>query len=154
MTEVKTRPWQAVSIRVAQNEHGLAIRDLLVANGIMEALAHGRWDDIFPFWLLAMNGDEIVGCIQMVAAKPYGFLEFMAVKPGVSTGVRAVTVKKLLHAGCQQLRELGSDFAVGTVPTTLKSYKNVLKRNGCLIGLQCNLTYKRLFVGERFWGTQ
>ena len=150
-TRTKVRPWQAVSIRVAENEHGIAIRDLLIANGLMDAMTQTRWDDIFPFWLLAMVGDEVVGCIQMVAAKPYGFLEFMAIKPGVSNGVKAVTVKKLLHAGCHQLRAMGSDYAVGTVPTTLKSYKNVLRRNGCLIGQQCNLTYKRLFGEQKFW---
>jgi hypothetical protein len=146
--EKKLRPWQAVKIRVAQNAHGQEVRKLLIDNGIMEAMTNTRWDDIFPYWLLATVGDEIVGCIQMVAAKPYGFLEFLCVKLGVSKAVRAVTVKKLLLSGCHQLKALGTDYAIGTVPTTLKSYKTILKENGCLIGFQCNIVYKRLF-GER-----
>jgi hypothetical protein len=143
----KLRPWQSVKIRVAQNNQGMAVRELLIQNNILEGMADARWDAIFPYWLLAVNEDEIIGCIQIVAAKPYGFLEFLCVKPGVTNQVRAVTVKKLLLVGCQQLRAMGSDYAVGTVPTTLKSYKNVLRNNGCMIGFQCNIVYKSL--GDR-----
>lgn len=141
----KLRPWQAVKIRVAQNERGESVRQLLLSNDVSEAMTNTRWDDIFPYWLLATVDDDPVGCIQMVAAKPYGFLEFLCVKPGVSNGVRAVTVKKLLLIACKQLRAMGSDYAMGTVPTTLKSYKTVLKANGCIIGQQSNLVVKRLF---------
>ena len=143
MIETKVRPWQAVQIRVAQNAHGSEIKQLLKDNGVYDSILDTSWDDIFPFWLISTVGNEIVGCVQMIAAKPYGYLEFLCIKPGVSNGVRVVSVKKLLLTGCQQLRALGSAFAIGTVQA--KSFKTVLKNNGCVIGPQCNITVKRLF---------
>jgi N-acetylglutamate synthase-like GNAT family acetyltransferase len=144
VTERKVKPWKAVSIRVAKNEHGASIRDLLTQNGVSESVTNANWNDIFPYWLISVVEGEVVGCVLMVAAKPYGFLEFLCVKPGVSNGVRAVTVKKLLLTASQQLKAMGSSFAMGTVYS--KTFKNVLKNNGCVIGPQCNLTVK--WLGE------
>ena len=139
----RIKPWRAVTIRVARNEIRDAIRELLADNGIM-ALTDARWDDIFPHWLIATIDDDVIGCLHVVPSRPFGYLDFLCVKPGVSKSVQAVTVKKLLLTGCGQLRELGADFAVSFVEHRLKSYRNVLKNNGCLLGPSGNAVIKRL----------
>lgn len=139
----KVKPWKLVVIRVARNETGDAIKGLLVDNGIM-ALTDARWGDIFPHWLIATINDDVIGCLHVVPSKPFGYLDFLCVKQGVSKSVQAVTVKKLLLTGSGQLRELGADFAVSFVEHRLKSYRNVLKNNGCLLGPSGNAVLKRL----------
>ena len=141
----KVKPWKAVVIRVARNEAGDAIRELLVEADV-PVLVNTDWNDIFPHWLIATVNDEVIGCLNIAPSKPFGYMNFLCVKQDVSKSIRAVAVKKLLLTAAAQLRDLGSDWAVSFVENKLKSYRNVLKNNGCLLGPQGSAVIKRLRV--------
>lgn len=149
-TAAITKPklaWKSVVVRVARNEAGGEIVKLLSANKVATQLLYCKWDDIFPYWLIATLEDEVVGCIQTVPGKPYGYLDFLYVKPEVSNKVRAIAVKKLLLVGASQLRQLGCEYALGFVENSLKPYKQVLRNNGVVIGPQGNCIVKKLSEG-------
>jgi len=136
-----------VVVRVAKNEAGGEIVKLLIANKVPAQMTYCNWGDIFPYWLIATIDDEVVGCIQTVPGKPYGYLDFLYVKPGVTIKVRAVAVKKLLLTGAAQLRALGCEYALGFVENSLKPYKQVLRNNGVMIGPQGNCIVKKVSEG-------
>ena len=140
----KVKPWKAVVIRVARNEAGENIKTLLASAGTPEWALAVDWKDIFPYWLIATVNDEVVGCVQVVPAKPYGYIEFLCVKPEAKSSLRIVAAKKLFIGACQQLKALGSDYAFGFVGLKNKPFKNLLKKEGCLISTEGHLTVKKL----------
>ena len=140
----KVRPWKAVVIRVARNEAGEEIKKLLASAGTPDWTLAVDWSDVFPYWLIATINDEVIGCAQVVPAKPYGYIEFLCVKPDAKSSVRIVAAKKLFVGACQQLAALGSAYAFGFVDIRNKPVKNMLKKEGCLISREGHLTVKKL----------
>ena len=140
----KVRPWKSVVVRVARNEAGAEIKKLLALAGTPEWALDVDWADIFPYWLIATVDDDVVGCAQVIPAKPYGYIEFLCVKPDAKSSIRIVAGKKLFVGACQQLQALGSAYAFGFVALRNKPFKNMLKKQGCLISSEGHLTVKKL----------
>lgn len=115
-------------IRMARNAEGEQIRDLLVQNGFKAPPL--RWDDVEPFWLVAEHEGLVVGCIQVLLAKPFGHLEMLATVQNLPHRVRAVLIRDLLAAGSATLQKGGAQYAVGLVPFEMKTWKRLLKRRG------------------------
>lgn len=132
-----------VSIRLAKNEEGTEIYDLVRENGFkIDGL---DWSDIYPFWLVAENKEEkIIGCLQVCVSRPIGHIEMLSVKPDVIPMEKAIVVKSLLIAATITLKKGGAQLASGMIPFEMKSYKKLLKKRGCVVIASGNLMVKRL----------
>lgn len=121
------------TIRIAGNEDGEKIAALLQQVGWDVKNVEIDWRDIYPYWLLAEQDGDFIGCIQTLLSKPVGRLEFLAVRPGLSHQLHALTVSALLLGGMATLKAHGVTLVAGTVPHDLKSYKRILKKRGGVV---------------------
>lgn len=139
------QPRQALPIiRVARNDDGPAISELLTSLGWKAEGLVIDWHDIAPFWLVAEQDGVFIGCIQTLLSKPIGRLEFLAVRPGLSHQLQALTARALVLGGCATLEQFGATAVAGTVPHELKSYKRVLKNRGAVVIGTGSVFLKRL----------
>lgn len=131
-----------LNIRLATDKDGLEIGDLVWRGGFrVDGI---DWTDIGPYWLVAENGDGIVGCIQVCPGKPIGRMEFLVADEKLTHRERATVVKALDIQGCATLSLWGSQAASGMVPFKHKGYKRILKRRGARVMSSGNMFLKRL----------
>ena len=132
----------SVSIRLAVNSAGPLIADILKENGV--ELNGAQWGQIFPHWLLATNGDDAIGCVQVIPSKPIGYLEFLFVRPSVSFKLRAIALRKLAIQGMATLYHGGAQYVAGIVDTKDKKYLGVIEKSGATPLYTGHLVIKRL----------
>lgn len=137
---------RGIHVRLADNSEGEIIRNLVSKNGF--TINGINWNDIYPYWLCATMDNEIIGCIQVCIGKPIGRLEILCVKPGISHIQKALTIKTLLLAGSETLRQAGAQMACGIIPFSEKSYKRILRSHGCVTISSGNMMIKALTNGK------
>ena len=131
-----------INVRLAQNEDGDTIHDLLHADGLrLEGL---DWSDIYPHWLVAEMGVGIVGCIQVLLGKPVGFIEFMATAKALSHRERAGVAQALYDQSLASLKTYGAQMIAGTISFEMKAWKRVVKRRGGVVLASGNVLIKRV----------
>ena len=130
-----------MNIRLAQNSDGETIQALVQHAGF--TIDGIDWSDVYPYWLVAENGAGVVGCIQVLPAKPIGHLEMLSTRID-NPREQARVVKKLLIGGLASLKAGGSQIAMGVVPFELRSYKRILKNRGAVVVNRGNIMAKRL----------
>ena len=131
-----------INVRLAQNEDGDTIHDLLHSDGLnLEGL---DWHDIYPHWLVAEMGGGIVGCIQVLLGKPVGFIEFMATAKVLSHRDRAGVAQALYDQSLAALKTYGAQMIAGTIPLEMKAWKRVVKRRGGIVLSTGNTLIKRI----------
>lgn len=114
-----------VEVRLAVNETGPKISEILKANGLaLEA----DWSKIFPHWLIATVDDEVIGCCQVVMSKPVGYVEFLYVHPEVPFKLRAIALRKLGYQAMGTLHHAGCQYVAGMVSTKNKKFFNVIEK--------------------------
>lgn len=113
-----------VEIRLAVNEAGPLISQVLADNGI--TLDGADWSKVFPHWLIATVGDEVIGCVQVAISKPVGYLEFLFVRPSVPFKLRAIAIRKLMIQGFATLHMAGCQYVGGVVAQKNAKFANVL----------------------------
>ena len=138
-------PRRALRIRAARNDEGETIRRL-VTNGAFpdDMAAVLDWTDVSNYWIVADDGLRLVGCLQVVCAKPIGRIEYLGIETDLTHSQRARVVKKLLLSGCAIQKRAGIPLVSGTVPFEFKSYKRMLKRRGAIVTQQGNVFLKRV----------
>jgi hypothetical protein len=129
-----------MKIRLAKNEDGPRIGDLARQTGFSIDL---DWSEVHPFWLVAED-DKIVGAIQIILAKPIGWLEMLVLDPDLTQLARARVVKRLASAGMTALKRFGSQIVMFSVPFEEKAYKKALKKRGAVVTSSGNVLAKRL----------
>lgn len=87
------------------------------------------WTDIYPYWLVAEKGGEIVGCLNVALSKPVGRLDLLAIDESLSSHARGKAVRGLIMQGIATLKADGAQVALSIVPFELKSFKRVLKKH-------------------------
>lgn len=131
-----------INVRLARNEDGDTIHDLLHADGLnLEGL---DWSDIYPHWLVVGPRGELVGCLQVLLGKPVGFIEFMATAKSLSHRDRAGVVQALYDQGYASLKTYGAQMIAGTIPFEMKAWKRVVKRRGGVVLASGNVLIKRV----------
>ncbi len=128
---------QDIKIRLATNDEGPIIKGFVAATGFKEDYLD--WSQIFPFWLVAIVEDEIVGCLQVCPSRPIGRLEFLYTVPELSHKMRGLVVWQLVVTGRETLKLEGAQLVSAMIPFELKSYKRLLKRRGATTALSGNL---------------
>lgn len=131
-----------VEIRVAVNAAGPLVAKVLKENGIV--LEHADWGNIFPHWLIATVDEHVVGCCQVLIAKPVGYVEFLLVRPDVPFKLRAVALRKLILSSMGQLNHFGCQYVGGVVATKNFKFANVLEKLNFVKTYQAELYVKRL----------
>lgn len=131
-----------VQIRLALDEAGPEIGKLLADNGVV--LPGVTWEKVFPHWLIACDGDEVIGCVQVLPAKPVGYLEFLFVKPSAGFKLKAIAIRKLLLQGFASLYQYGSKYVGGVVSTKNKKFADVLGKLNFVPVSSADIHLKRL----------
>jgi hypothetical protein len=131
-----------VEIRLAVNEAGPAIAAVLKANGI--ELPNADWSKVFPHWLIATVGDDVIGCCQVLPAKPVGYVEFLFVKPSAPFKIRAIAMRKLIVQSMATLHYGGCQYVGGVVATKNHKFANVLEGLNFAKSYQADMFVKRL----------
>lgn len=131
-----------VNIRLADNSEGQLIEKLTNENGFtLEGL---DWSTVYPYWLVAIHEEEIIGAIQVCFGRPAGRLEFLSIKKEIDPRLKSSTIKKLLTSGGVSLSENGSKMTLIMVPFEMKSHKKALKKQDYIIVSNGNLIGKKL----------
>ena len=118
------------------------IAELLKDNGIE---LHGAdWSKVSPHWLIACQGDEVLGCCQVVVSKPIGYLEFLFVKPSAHFKLRAIALRKLAIQGMSTLYYGGAQYVAGMVAVKDQKFLDVIEKLNVLPLYTAHLVCKRI----------
>ena len=115
-----------VKIRLATDEAGLLIADVLKSNGI--ELPFANWSKVFPSWLIATVDDDVIGCVQVMPAKPVGYAEWLYVKPSAPFKMRAIAVHKLIYAAIATVQQAGASYITCLQDNNNTKFSDVLKK--------------------------
>lgn len=119
-----------MQVLLAVDECGPIIAEVLRQNGVV--LPDANWSKVFPAWLIAVdggedgNGDEVIGCIQVMPAKPFGWCAFLYTKPTVSFKLRAIALRKLIVAGMSTCHAAGCAYVAGMIDVRNGSFIKVM----------------------------
>ena len=116
-----------IEIRFATNEEGHIVRDLLMQDDY-DDIEDLNWNNIYPYWLIAVYQDKIIGCIELLIGYPVGIMEFMAIDKTISQMQRALVSKRLVKNGFAAHSKAGVSATMACVPFHLKGWKKILKR--------------------------
>lgn len=131
-----------VAIRLATDETGPLIAEVLKSNDI--ELPGADWGKVFPHWLVATVDDDVIGCIMVMPAKPFGFMEFLFTKKTAPYKLRIIAFRKLAQQGVATLQMAGSSWVLGTVEPGNKAYLQILDNHGVIHAYDAKLMAKRL----------
>ena len=115
-----------VKVRLALDSAGPLIAEVLKENNI--EIPGASWDHVFPNWLVATVGDDVIGCIQVMPAKPVGWLEFLFTKKSAPYKFRVIAFRKLLEQGAGTLQMAGCSYVLGTVEPGNKAFMDILAK--------------------------
>lgn len=131
-----------VVIRLALNETGPQIAEILKENGVdMPGI---DWSRVFPHWLIATVDDDVIGCLQVMPAKPFGHLEFLFTRKSAGYKYRAIALRKLGEQGVLTLKVAGCSYVMGYVEPGDAALVDILKKNGMVHISSVALMAKRL----------
>lgn len=131
-----------VEIRLAVNEAGPAIAEVLKENGIV--LDAADWTKVFPHWLIATVDEHVIGCCQVLVSKPVGYVEFMLVRKDVPFKLKVVAIRKLIIQSMATLQAAGCSYVGGVVATKNFKFANVIEKLNFVKTYQADMYVKRL----------
>lgn len=116
-----------VEIRLAVGrDAGALIADLLKANEV--ELPEADWSSLLPQWLIATVDDDVIGCCQVLVARPVGFVEFFFIHPKAPFKYRAIAVRKLCLQSINTLYQAGCQYVAGYLHLDNKKFGDVLTK--------------------------
>jgi N-acetylglutamate synthase-like GNAT family acetyltransferase len=80
------------------------------------------WHDLEPNWLVAEHKGTVLGCIQVVPAKPIGRMEVLAVDPDLGLITRGVVVKMLTDHAVAMNKMYGAQAVSSLIPSSEADY--------------------------------
>lgn len=131
-----------VEIRLAVNAAGPAIAAVLKENGI--ELKDADWSKVFPHWLIATVGDDVVGCCQVIPSKPVGYVEFLFIRPSINFKLRAIAIRKLMVQSLSTLRLADCAYVGATVSQANRKFSDVIKKIDFVKAFPSDLYVKRM----------
>lgn len=114
-----------VEIRLAVNESGPSIAEVLKENGI----AFGAdWSNVFPHWLIATVDEHVIGCCQVLPSQPVGYVEFLFVRPTAPFKLKAIALRKLIVQSMSTLSMAGCQYVGGVVGQKNAKFADVIEK--------------------------
>jgi hypothetical protein len=135
-----------VQIRLAVDTAGPLIAEVLKENGV--ELPGADWSKgVFPSWLIATVDDNVIGCIQVLPAKPVGYCECLFVKPSAPFKLRAIAIRKLIIQGMATLYVNGSAYVGCTPSVSNKKFIDVMMKLN-FVKVSDNIMLAKRLAGE------
>ena len=131
-----------ITVALAQNGEAEDVKRLVLAAGF--AVPEVGWENIYPHWLVAKRGDEIVGCMEVLLGRPIGRLENLVVDKSLDNYARARVVRSLWFQGIAVLKQYGADLASYMIRFEDKSWKKILKKRGAVVMARGNIMVQRV----------
>ena len=131
-----------VTVALAGNGDGAEVQALVLAAGF--EVPGLSWGNIYPHWLVAKIGDDIVGCMEVLLGRPIGRLEHLAVDQDLDKRVRVAVLRSLIVQGMMALRKYGADLTSSMIPFEDKEWKKVLRKRGAAVMTSGNMMVRRL----------
>jgi hypothetical protein len=131
------RAMREVRVRFARDSEGSCIAQMVHSSH--EGVPNVSWTKLYPSWIVAEHDQELVGCVQVCYGVPIGRLEFLSFVPNLAFRTRALAVRALLGLGSLSLLNAGATAIAGTVGFDQRSFKEILKANGCAIATSGNV---------------
>jgi len=120
-----------ITVRMAKNDDGPAVALL------MEKLDFFQfddwaidWCDLEPNWLVAEHDGTVLGCIQVVPAKPIGRIEVLAVDPSLGLKNRYHVVRMLTEHAVAVIGMYGAQGVSSMIPRRYETYLKGAKGTG------------------------
>jgi len=133
-----------VQIRLAVDAAGSAIAEVLKENGI--ELPGASFEKVWPNWLLACDGDTVIGVLQVMPSKPIAYCEMLCVRPKVSFKLRAIAIRKLIQQGIATAYHGGASYVACNVDFGNDKFENVVEKLNVVRMCERTLFMKRLKV--------
>ena len=131
-----------IVVRLAVNEAGPLIAEILKENGI--ELPGVTWDSVFPYWLIACDGDQAIGCCQVLIAKPVGFVEFLFVRKSAKFKMRAIAMRKLMAQSISTLQMFGCTYVGGVLAEMNFKFSEVIEKMSFVKTCSANVYARRV----------
>ena len=131
----------APKVTFATDDEGMLIGELVKSNGFnIEA----DWAEVNPHWLVAKDDGKIVGCLQVLPAKPISRGEMLATDLELNSMRRAQVAWRLIVAATAVFKMTGSQYASMMVLFENKHFKKLLKKRGAWTIGQGNIMIARI----------
>ena len=114
-------PDDAVTVSRLVSEAGFAVLDDL------------DFSDLYPNWLVAEVDGMVMATVQVLPARPIGYIEYLAADEDLDRKTHTRVLKKLTLSAFVTLKKAGAQMAGFIIPFELKSFKNVIKRRGAVV---------------------
>jgi len=139
------KPWE-FTIRAARNEEGETIRHLVdeTTRRYGWETPQGDWNRIAPFWYIAIIEEEILGALQVCLGWPFGRIEFLSVRQGLSRTKRAKIVKALIYHVFHAMVVDGTPIVMVTIPREDEEFTRILERWGFRYAMQGKMLFYSL----------
>ena len=119
-----------VTVRLAKNEDGPRISELLAMVGLKTEGWDIDWNDIEPWWIVAELDGVVKGAVQICPSKPIARVEFLAVDPEMNEMDRGRVISNLERQWKATVKISGAGGFAGMIPYEYDSYLNVARRRG------------------------
>ena len=114
-------PDRSVHVRMAKNDDGPEVARLMEAIGAFDGLGID-WNDLEPNWLICEHSGRVVGCIQVVPARPIGRIECLAIDPEFGLMMRHAITKALVESAISAVYMFGAQAVSSLIPENLPGY--------------------------------
>ena len=132
-----------VKVRLAQDSE----REI-VANLVSEIFQMNGWQlefkSVFPHWLVAEIAGEIVGTINMRISMPISSVEMLVMDPKLNRRERGEVASMLTDSAMAICGAAGAEAVSSMIPDNMKSYLQVAKRRGYVVGNQGSIVFGRI----------
>lgn len=142
MTETRLmrveRALREVRVRFARDSESMVVAQMVHSSHV--GVPHVDWSrGVYPHWIVAQRGDEIVGCLQICYSTPIARMEFLSFQPDLAYRTRALAVKALLSLATLTLRNSGAQVVAGCLGFDQNGFKEILKTEGCVTLMSGNI---------------
>ena len=127
-------------VTFATDEEGSLIGELVKTNGFK---IEADWSEV-PNWLVAKEGEKIIGCLQVLIGKPVARGEMLATDPELDSIKRAQVAWRLIVAASAIFKMNGCQFASMMILFENKHFKRLVKKRGAWTIGQGNIMIARI----------
>lgn len=119
-----------VTVRLAQNEDGPVIAEL-VKNAPLEFEGwEPDWSKVHPHWLIADYQGKPMGCIQLCYGRPFFRVEILGIRAEAPKRLRVFVLQKIADECIKIASAYGASAVCAVIPFELAMYRRVAKRRG------------------------
>lgn len=114
-----------MEIRLARDAEGQTIRGLFRNS---EELPESDWENVYPYWAVAVKDGEIIAALQLCMSRPIGRLEHLLIKKDVNKITATKAAHRLIKYGEVAMKANGCPVVSGYVAFRNKPIKNLIKK--------------------------